>query len=234
MKTTIASYIRKTALQSKTDYWASKIKDNFDLSSELNPGVYDEHIILREVFNILKPVPPGLIKDCGIKNLLIRGDLGASKPYYPNHGYFVGDLVALNADIFYHPDLPDDFIDYRGYFLTRSQQTLLHELGHGYDEYHSNLSLQKPWLQLSGWSEKFKPGLKRLIINDERAPRVVGEWFYDIELENKPDRGFTRFYAKRNPWDDFADSFSFYIGDLKNKVPEKKNKYFDKLLKGYY
>jgi len=228
MKTTIASYIRKTALQSKTEYWASKIRDNFDLNPVFGPDMQDIHLILRETFNILQSVPADLIKDCGIRNLLFRTDLGPSKPYYPNHGYFVGDKVALNADIFRHPDLPDDFIDHRGYFLTRPQQTLLHELGHGYDEYHSTLSLQDKWTRLSGWNENFKPGLKRLIINDERAPKVVGEWFYD------PSSEFTRFYAKRNPWDDFADSFAFFIGNLKEKVPEQKRGYFNEILKNYY
>jgi hypothetical protein len=56
---------------------------------------------------------------------------------------------------------------------------------------------------------------------------MVGEWYYD------PKAGFTRFYAKRNPWDDWADSFSFYVGGLK-KLPDNKTEYFDKLLKKYY
>jgi hypothetical protein len=154
--------------------------------------------------------------------------MGPNKPYYPNHGYFVGDKVVLNADIFYHPDLPDDFFDHRGYFLTRPQQTFIHELGHGYDEYHSVLSLQDEWLRLSDWNENYQPGLKRLIINDERAPRVIGEWFYN------PNKEFTRFYAKRNPWDDFADSFAFYVGNIRDKVPEEKRGYLDMALKKYY
>ena len=228
MKITIASYIRKTALESKIDYWSSKINDNFGLKSEIGPGVNQPHCILREVFHILQPVPSELIKNCGIKNLLIRGDMGPNKPYYPNHGYFVGDQIALNADIFIHPDLPDDFFDHRGYFITRPQETLLHEYGHGFDEYHDNLSLKDNWLKLSGWNENYQPGLKRLIINDERAPKVIGEWFFD------PTKKFTRFYAKKNPWDDFADSFAFYTGKIHNKVPSEKNNYFNYLLKEYY
>ncbi len=100
MKTTIASYIRKTALQSNADYWASKIRDNFELNTEFGSGVHDDYLILREKFNILQPVPVPLIKDCGIKNLFIRGDMGPNKPYYPNHGYFIGDQVALLLQYF--------------------------------------------------------------------------------------------------------------------------------------
>lgn len=225
---TIASYIRKVATEQEIKYWASKIKDQFNLDSELNAGVTDGHCILREIFHILEPIPPDLVKECGIQNLLIRGDMGPSKPYYPNHGYFTGNQVALNADIFHHPDLPDDFFDHHGYFLTRPQQTLCHELGHGYDSYHDNLSLQKRWLTLSDWNKNFEPGLKRLIINEKEAPKVVGEWFYN------PEAGFTRFYAKRNPWDDWADSFAFYIAGLRDKVPPKKTEYFNGLLEPYY
>lgn len=229
MKTTIASYVRKTALQSKADYWASKIRDNYGMDSEFGPGVYDGHIILREVFNILKPVPPALIKDCGIKNLLIRGNMGLSKPYYPNHGYFIGDQIALNADIFHHPDLPDDFFDHHGYFLTRPQQTLLHEFSHAFDFCNGELSRKEDWFKLSGWSDNFKPGLKRLIINDTGTPQIIGDMYYNPKAE-----GFTRFYARRNSEEDWADSSAFYIGRLKDKVPIKKHAYFDKIYKKYY
>ena len=145
----------------------------------------------------------------------------------------MGNQVALNVDIFYNPDLPDDFFDHHGYFVTRPQQTLIHELGHSYDQHHNDLSLQKNWLSLSDWSENFKPGLKRLIIDEKEAPKIVGEWFYNPEIEKEPGGGFTRFYAKRNPWDDFADSFAFYVADLKDKVPQRKKTYLDNLL-GYY
>lgn len=225
---TVASYIRKVASESSIAYWADKIRGRYGLNAELGPKVLKGHCILREIAHILEPIPPDLIKDCGINQLLIRNDMGKSKPYYPNHGYFTGNHVALNADIFYNPDLPDDFFDYHGYFVTRPQQTLIHEFGHGFDQHHDNLSLRKNWLTLSNWSENFKPGLKRLIIDEKGAPKVVGEWFFH------PDAEFTRFYAKRNPWDDWADTFAFYAAGLKNKVPLKKAGYFNNLLKTYY
>ena len=154
--------------------------------------------------------------------------MGPCKPYYPNHGYFIDNSVTLNSDIFYNPDSPSDFMDYKGYFVTRPEQTLLHEFAHGYDEIHDFLSAKKDWLSLSGWSEKYFPGLKRLVINDKGAPEVKGEWFYD------PTAEFTRFYAKKNPWDDWADSFAFYVSGLKNKVPSKKSDYLKSLLSSYY
>jgi adenine specific DNA methylase Mod len=161
----------------------------------------------------------------------MRDDMGPNKPYYPNHGYYVNESVTLNSDCFYHPDRPDDFVDGNGYYMYRPAQTLYHEMGHSFDDFHEKegvpLSQQDAWLKLSGWSENFKLGLQRLIIKDKGAPEVIGEWFYD------PKAGFTRFYARRNPWDDWADSFSFFVGGMK-KLPDNKQEYFEKLLGKYY
>lgn len=205
-------------------FWSEKLQKDYGLNPIIKENVTGIHSILRQIYNILAPVPLGFIKNCGIKNLIIRGDMGPNKPYYPNHGYFVDDKIALNADIFHNPDSPNDFIDHRGYFLTRPQQTLLHELFHGYDAAHNNLSLKPEWLKLSGWSPVPKPGLKRIVIRDSDMPVKYGEWYYN------PTSDFTRFYAKMNPWDDWADSGSFFILGL-DKLPENKKTYFNNLLK---
>ena len=221
----LSSSISRT---SEANYWNDQLQTRCGISVQIGPGVKDCHWILRKIDNILRPMPAELVKACGIRQMLIRGDMGPNKPYYPNHGYFTGDLVALNADIFHHPDDPDDFMDHHGYSLSRSEQTLYHEFGHGYDAYQGDLSLQPAWTTLSGWSEVPQPGLQQLRIKEQDAPEVIGEWFYD------PKAGFTRFYAKRNPWDDWADSFSFYVAGVRNKVPENKRAYFDSLLGRYY
>jgi len=227
---TLASHIRKIAKRSETDFFESKLKDKYGLDVIIGPKVYDAHCILRQICNIFDPVPSALIKKCGIKTLRLRNDMGPNKPYYPNHGYFdTKDEVALNADIFYNPDLPDDFFDHRGYFMTRPQQTLLHEFSHAYDWANGELSKKEAWLKISGWSKEKKPGLKRLIIDEPGTPKVIGEMYYDPKAE-----GFTRFYARRNSWDDWADSSAFYLGGLRGKVPTKKRPYFDDIYKEYY
>jgi hypothetical protein len=120
-----------------------------------------------------------------------------------------------------------------GGMLNKFDQTLYHELGHGWDEVQGKngkkgqLSLESEWMKLSGWSKEPKPGLKRIIIREEGAPEVKGEQYYS------PDAKFTRFYAKRNSWDDFADTFSYYVGGLKSFLPPEKIKYFDKYLSQY-
>lgn len=225
----ITSHMRRTAENiSEKLYWETLLLKNFGLIIKLEPKVQDSFWIIRNIYNTLKSIPPNLIKECGIKNIIIRDDMGPSRPYYPNHGYFIHDEVNLNENIFRHPDEPEDFYDHKGYFLSRPQQTILHEFGHGYDAYHDDLSLQSPWLCLSGWSYDPKPGLQKLHIKEKGVPEVIGEMYYDPKAE------FTRFYAKRNSYDDWADCFSFYVAGMRNKVPQKKCDYFDKLLVKYY
>lgn len=229
----LASTIIKS---SDITHWKTLCCDKYGLSTVFDTGVQDQLPIMRQICLILRPIPPEIVKNCGIVNLYIRGDMGPNKPYYPNHGYFHDQLIALNADIFIHPDSPDNFSDERGYSISRPQHTLIHELGHGFDTYNKNafnkdastdLSLQPEWLKLSGWKEESAPGLKRIVIEDKRAPKIVGEWFYD------PRADFVRFYAKRNPWDDWADSFAYYFSTLRNKVPAPKKAYFDRLFRPF-
>ena len=225
----VSDKVRKIARYIEASEWSQKLEGDYGIKCVIQPGVKGGDQILKQSYEILSCMPASLIRDCGINTLEIRGDMGPNKPYYPNHGYFVNHSVTLNADIFHHPDIPDDFKDHRGYFMTRPEQTLLHEFGHGYDEYQGNLSTQDPWLKLSGWSPEDRPGLNRLVIKSPRMPDKVGEWYYDPKSE------FTRFYGKLSPWDDWADCFSFYVGEkLRGAVPSNKKPYFNNILSKYY
>ena len=221
----VSSILRVSADQAvkESEYWTKRISDVYGL--EIN---CENPFILRSVYRILSFFPPKLIKDCGVKRIVIRSDMGPNKPFYPNHGYFIADYIALNQDIFVHPDIPDDFRVNVGEYLTRPEQTMIHELGHGYDAYHNFPSGSKEWLSLSGWSEKPANGLRRMVIRDKGVPERKGEWYYS------PEAKFTRFYAKMNPWDDFADSFAYCVGGLKEKVPSEKRTYMDQMLSKYY
>ena len=233
---TITSSLRRLSFEisraSEASFWAEKIKSRFGFPSQADPKIDDIYWILRETYNILRPIPPDLIKDCGVVRLIFK-NLGPNKPLYPNHGYYRESdrTVTLNSDMFIHPDQPEDFFDKNQYFLTRAGETLYHEFGHGFDFNHGELSLQPAWMVLSGWSKEPGPGLERLHIKDKGAPEVIGEYYFNSKF--KAD-GFTRYYAMRNPWDDWADTFAYYLSNLKNKVPSTKSKYFDNLLKKYY
>ena len=230
---TVASLIRSVADFSKStdsSIWVEKIKEVFGITCHpKEPGTPLDPNILRQTYNILKSIPVSLIKDCGVDSFYFSNTMGPSQSYSPNHGFYIDHSITLNNNIFYHPDVMSDFFDSKGHFLNRSEQTIYHETGHAADAVFGEISLKPEWLKLSGWSKEPKPGLKRLIIKGQgEFPDVTGEMFFDPKFE------FTRFYAKRNSWDDFADSFSFYVGGLKDKVPENKRKYLDDLLKKYY
>lgn len=177
----------------------------------------------------IRRLPPDLVRDCNIKNLGFE-DMGPSREYLPNHGRYEPGLLILNKWLLEDPML---IVDYEsGNIMNKFDQTLYHELGHGWDEINGSdsleLSRQPEWLKLSGWSERPKPRLRRIRIRERGMPELVGEWYYH------PEAGFTRFYAKRNPWDDWADSFAYYVGGMKSFLPQNKIEYFDKKLAGYY
>jgi phosphoribosyl 1,2-cyclic phosphodiesterase len=223
----LSSYVKKLASDTESLHWIQKLENDYGLSPFLQSGVVEGPSILRQCHQILSCMPSSLINACGINRLEIRSDMGPNKPFYPNHGYFVNHSVTLNSDIFINPDIPNDFISHEGYFTTRPEQTLLHEFGHGYDEYNGTLSLKPEWLQLSGWSPNDSPELRQLVIRSKDFPERRGDWYY------RPDAEFTRFYGKLSPWDDWADCFAFFVRDLKSIVPSIKCEYFDSILNKY-
>ena len=169
-------------------------------------------------------LPAALASACGIK-LLGFEDLGESKEYYPNHGYYVGNKLILNTQL-----LTDDqvFLDKNGRALNRFEHTLFHEMGHGWDAANGTPSLKGAWTTLSGWSKESVPGLLRITIREEGAPDMEGDWYFDSQA------GFPRFYAKRNPEEDFADCFAFYVGGLGGFLPANKTHYLDAALWRYW
>jgi len=175
-------------------------------------------------------IPKKLIIDCGINKLGFE-DLGPSAKYYPNHGKYQDSKLILNTYLFKDPPVGKDD---EGNDISHIKFVLAHEMGHGYDEIFGKkdsdeeLCKRPEWLDISGWSREPKKGLKRLIINEKGYSTIKGEWYYS------PDAKFCRFYGKRNPWDDWADTFAYYVINFKNKIPESKLKYFDKLLFKYY
>lgn len=175
----------------------------------------------------LGQLPQKLAMDCGIKRVDFE-DMGPSMKYYPNHGKYVDNTLVINQNI-----LSDPFVekDDEGNEINKFNLIFYHELGHGFDDIKSEndmLCTEPSWLNLSRWSKEPRSGLKRLIIKCPGKPILKDDWYYD------PGSGFPRYYGKRNPWDDWADCFSFYVGGLRSRLPENKRNYFDNLLGEYY
>jgi hypothetical protein len=227
MKKTLASTIAVLAANIQ-NYWSDKIKEKFAIDVSSKEADYSiDPTILRQLYHILSVMPTQMTKDCKIYNVYFSFTMGPSLPHYPNHGWFINNSVTLNNNVFADPDQTDDFMDPHGYAIDRATHTVLHEFGHGYDVNNGDLSMRPEWVKLSGWSKEPKEGLKRLVINEPGTPPVIGEMYYSPKAE------FVRFYAKRNSWDDWADSYAFFVAGLHDKLPENKQQYFRDLLSKY-
>ena len=190
-------------------------------NTKVKKGTKPEHVMA--LYGALKKLPAQLVRDCNMDEIGFE-DLGPSKEFYPNHGRYLNGALTINERILYEPKIQTDGA---GHKLNEFSQVLYHEMGHSYDN-DDKFSLKDDWLKLSDWSEKPIPGHKRLIIREDGCPELKGEWYYG------PNAKFTRFYARRNPWDCWADEFSFFVGGLKSIVPKEKREYFEKLFKKYY
>ena len=225
----IARKLRRIAedmlLSSEVSSIVDGLKDTYGIG--ISPDTDPEN--LQVLWDSIQRIPPALVRDCGIRSLAFK-DMGPSRRFYPNHGVYSNGTLTLNERILDDPTL--EFDPESGNMLNKFDQTFFHELGHGWDEVHGHdhreLSETPEWKDLSGWCKEPHDGLKKLVIDEKGAPMVDSEWWY------KPDAGFTRFYAKRNPGDDWADSFSYYVGGLKYFLPRQKVKYFDDRIGKYF
>lgn len=188
----------------------------------------DISIGIEELHRSLNKLPPQLVKDCGIKSLAFQ-DMGPSMEYYPNHGRYCDSTLVLNTFILRDPKVEKDG---KGNCLNKFDLILYHELGHGLDEMmgpgQKCLSDLPDWLELSKWSDRPVKGHRQICIRCKNKPDLIDEWYYSPEAE------FPRYYGKRNPWDDWADAFSFYVGGLKGRLCRLKREYFDNILGKYY
>jgi hypothetical protein len=218
-------------------YNNSKIASKFVISKLINSVGIDldgdaDPACANMVLFCIGNLPSDLIRECCIKTLGFE-DLGPSAKYYPNHGYYrtPGDILVLNKRMLEDPihGVSDDGRD-----ISTFEFILAHELGHGWDAAQGNkdvgqdYSMCQEWLSLSDWSETPKPGHKRLRIVEDGYPEKVGEWYYS------PSANFSRYYGKMNPWDDWADSFAYYVTGMKTKIPTDKLTYFNEKLGKYY
>lgn len=203
----------------------SDIKKEYGI--RVDPDIDLDHLVsLRQ--SLLR-LDPGLVEDCGITDLGFE-DLGPSAKYYPNHGKYKDGKLILSTHLFEDPFLEVDIAE--GSNLNKLDQIFYHELGHGWDERKSDtdleLSLHPDWLALSGWSDRPVKGHKRLIIKEHGYPELKGEFYYS------PEARFVRYYGKRNPLDDWADTFAYYVARMFSFIPQEKKRYFDKKVGRHY
>jgi hypothetical protein len=178
---------------------------------------FEESCRLFDAFNML----PKKFFIGTIKLIEIDPSLGKPLKVYPNHGRWEEDFKAmyLNPEVLKHEP-------------TESIHLILHETGHAIDAGMDNISLKKAWRNMSGWTQS-PPGItqqeksnqaylehddyRRLKIEEDQQ-LLVSNWWYD------KDAHFVREYASRNPKEDFAESFAYYVMRELNRFkdcPEK-------------
>lgn len=206
-------------LPESADFFLGTLRDRYGIDAVEPPAEQ-----LQLLISSLAKLPHDLVLDSGVTSIGFR-DMGPSQEYYPNHGLYVQRTLYLNSTL---KDDDQVFLDSQGRALDRFDHTLFHELGHGWDERHGLLSERPQWLSLSGWSKSPAPGLCRVTIKESGGFTKEGEWFFS------PSAQFPRFYAKTNPWDDWADCFAFYSAGLKEFLPTEKTRYFDSTIGRYW
>lgn len=178
---------------------------------------FEEAVRLFEAFSFL---PKRLITDL-IDNIDIDTSLGKPMKFFPNHGRWdtESNTMYLNPEVLKHE--PDE-----------SKHLILHEVGHAIDSELGMISLTKAWRSLSGWTQRPEGitfsqrgdksylehgNYKRLKI-EEDSHLILTNWWH------LKDAHFVRWYAERNPKEDLAESFSYYVLDEMDRFtdcPEK-------------
>lgn len=190
--------IIKTILESVSQIKSFEKEYDVELPDSISESQLND---LKEAFSYL---PKKFIKH-HIKKIIFK-DLGAI------HGRYIGEYgkgnIILNPTIFKNKryfKIDDEEIPVK-YF------TIIHEIGHMVDHL-TEISDTTEWIELSGWkkldiAKKVPSNYKRYI--EKRSGRNIpghkkSEWIH------KNDAEFVRNYASKNPKEDFADTFAFFV-----------------------
>jgi ADP-ribose pyrophosphatase YjhB (NUDIX family) len=105
--------------------------------------------------------------------------------------------------------------------ILHADLTLVHEVGHSL---YKALTPQEQlaWLRISGWYPGSKAG---------QAPAYVEKrpgWEHNISRwTHKVGAKFSRYYGEKNPDEDFADCFAFYLMNKAHEIGDEKKAFFD-------
>jgi len=174
-----------------------ELSDNFDKETA------------KKLYEALEDIPKNFLKG-KVERVILDERMGKSKRLYPNHGKYIEEekKIMLNPDIF---NLKTRYEDGEGHSISKVTQVVIHEIAHAIDD-KNGFSDKKEWISISGWKfigdNETPKGYKRLIIREEGAPKLKSNWAF------KEDANFVRWYATRNPKEDFTESFSFAVTGL--------------------
>jgi hypothetical protein len=164
-------------------------------------------------------VPPELLENCA--KIVADPTMGAK------HGRFLPKTrtILMNPKQF---DLRQRFGRGPGW-IWHFEVTMVHEVGHSVWEMLTQEQKQQ-WRDISGWrriGNTVPTGMVRYI--EKRPGWPIGKaepWAH------KPGVGFTRHYGERNPGEDFADCFSFYLMGKPHQMAPEKREFMNGLIQG--
>lgn len=161
----------------------------------------------------LSRIPPELIKLSGVSFVESAPELNAK------HGRFVPD----DSKVLFNPGNLVLRTKFGGGELAIRHEilTLVHEFGHAlYGKLTSED--QKKWLATVGWMEGTKDGQAPPYIETRKGWEP-----YRSEWTHKAGERFPRYYAEKNPNENFADSFAFFILNKAYKLSNTQRKFFE-------
>lgn len=163
---------------------------------------------------MLSRIPPELLSE--VKTIESAPELGAK------HGRYLKETNTIQ----FNPtnlQLRQRFGLGHGW-IQHPELTVVHEVGHSlYNAFTP--AKQKEWEDLSGWIKGWKEG--QLPPYEEKRPGWEPQ---KSEWTHKPGIRFTRHYAERNPGEDFADCFGFFILNKGFQMAATKRKFLERLI----
>jgi hypothetical protein len=111
--------------------------------------------------------------------------------------------------------------------LPHVDLTLAHECGHSVF-YQMSPAEQDAWKRLSGWQAGKGDG--QAPPYKEKRP---GWKHFTADVTHSKGAGFTRYYAEKNWHEDFADSFGFFVMGQKDRLPENKRAFMDRIFQEF-
>lgn len=127
-------------------------------------------------------------------------------------------VLKLNPKVFVSKGFEDN-----GKKMSMLEYVLFHEIAH---TKWKNLPEDKKqeWYNISGWqlNPTIKENLTNLAIPQEGNKKLISNWYYS----NVAEGSFCRWYSRRNPKDDFSDTWVFVkkglIGRLEGSIGKQK------------
>jgi hypothetical protein len=169
----------------------------------------------EQIRSVLSQIPDSLLSN--FRGIVADESLGAKHGRYNEKTH----VITLNPRDFHNRVR---FGREPGRKLPHVDLTIAHEIGHSVFVGLPHQT-QTAWKRLSGWQEGAAEGQAEPYTEKRPGwPKLTSSETF------KQGAKFTRRYGEKNHDEDFADSFGFYVMGQKNRLPDNKRAFMEKLL----